>query len=168
MNSVSVKPSVDYDAAQLEKVELDALRSAVEAPVRPEDLRQGLEAFATAAMADHISAPEGFECMLEPTPSTQGLIAVMMHFSRRGWHGDNITAMGMRIRNLMEALNEYDWVAVNLFKLSEDHSNFEFDPRLIQAGAATRMRYDTEQQVAKFDKQDFINRLLYLLSNSSS
>lgn len=150
-----------------EEDELLALRTAIEATVRPEDLKQGLEVYASAAMASKVDAPKGYDFMLEPTPSNCGLIAVLMHFSSRGWHGDNITAVSMRIRSLMETLAEYDWVAVNLFKMSEDHASFEFDARLIQAGAAAKMRYDVVAQTSIFDKQGFINQLLYLLSRNA-
>lgn len=151
-----------------EESELLALQAAIAASVRPEDLRQGLEAFTFAAMSEEFSAPSGYKFMLEPSPFNHGLVAVLLHFSQKGWHGDHITAIGMRIRGVMETLQEYDWVAVNLLKMSEDHKSFQFDQRLVQAAAAARMRYDTVTQTSSFNKQDFINRLLYLLSNSSS
>jgi len=161
----SVKPLTTPDPVS-EEEDVRALRAAVESSVRPEDMKQGLEAFASAAMSgDEFTAPKGYKFVLDPTPFNYGLVAVLLHFSGRGWHGDNITAMGMRIRGVMDALAEYDWVSVNLFKMSEDHRSFQFDQRLVQAAAATRMRYDLATQTSSFDTQDFINRLLYLLSN---
>ncbi len=145
----------------------EALRVAVETPVRPDDMRQALEVFAEAALGGSFKPPAGYKFVLSKTPLNVGLVAVLMRFSQKGWHGDNITAMGMRVRGVMGALTEFDWIAVNLFRMSEDHKTFHFDQRLIQAAAATRMTFDPVSQTSTFHRQDFLNRTMYLLSASS-
>jgi hypothetical protein len=144
--------------------ELYALKAAVEMSVRPEDLKQGLEAFAQAAIGGEFQVPRGYAFVQEPTAFGRGIVGVLTHFLAKKWHGDNITAIGIRIRCVLDALAEYDWITVNLFKISEDHHSFYMDNRLIQAAAEARIRYDINTQTARFDKNDFLKLLRTFLS----
>ena len=117
-------------------------------------------------MNGKFEAPKGYRLMREETPLTLGLLAVLQHFTARGWHGDNVTAMGMRVRCLIETLTDMDWIAINLFKVTDDHETFEFDQRLLQAGAAATMRYDPDTQAFLLEREQFKDRLLYLLTHN--